>query len=488
MRISWDRLLCSETVAPKEKVPKSWVDYPLDPFERDYREIILSVSFRRLQDKSQVYQFGKGDFVRTRLTHSLEVSTIAKQLGNMLIFNEKWNHIPAFQNLSISQARAIPTVLACSGLLHDLGNPPFGHEGEDVIGSWFRTNLFRSDFTYFGKPIGSLLSEQQKRDLCTFEGNAQVIRTLSRCRFPSEEQEANVTYATMSTLIKYPANSLEKDRENEDPRIHKFSYYASEEKLVKTIREKTGMDLPDEPHARNPLTFLLEAADDIAYVTSDIEDAVVKKSISVYQLTSFMRKKIDEIPREGDEMHQLQIMTAEGILNNLLLRLENCEGDEHQEFSAVQHWTEYVRNWLMYVTATSFVNNWETIMNGTHRDDLLRASHHRYTIKILKAEMYQNVYPLLADIHAAAYTILSDLIGRFARAVAEWDTEKTLEPGFHNYIQLIPEKLRNAYHKEKGSDEIENLYLRLRMVNDFISGMTDGYALELYQKLNAIFY
>ncbi|MBQ0091771.1 MAG: dNTP triphosphohydrolase [Clostridiales bacterium] len=299
MKLTWNKLLCSETLAEKEKAPSSWVDYPLDPFEQDYREIISSVSFRHIQDKAQVYQLKRGNYVRTRLTHSLEVSTIAKQLGIMLVYNEKWNRIPVFKDLPVDQARAIPTVLACAGLLHDMGNPPFGHEGEYAIGFWFRKRLEDRDFTYHGTPVRDLLTERMKRELCSFDGNAQVIRTLAKCRFPSEEQEANVSYATISALLKYPVGSMECDPVSEDPRVRKSGFFLSEEALVRRIREKTGMDLPGEPYARNPLTVILEASDDIAYVTSDIEDAVSKHSIGISQLVSFMEKEVEALP-EGD--------------------------------------------------------------------------------------------------------------------------------------------------------------------------------------------
>ena len=486
MGISWEKLLCKETLVEKEKTPSSWVDYPMDPVEQDYREIVSSVSFRRLQDKAQIYQLSRGDFVRTRLTHSIEVSTVAKQLGIMMIYNDKWNHIPAFRDMPVEQARAIPTVLACAGLLHDMGNPPFGHEGEYAIGKWFRDQFMRDDFTYFGKPIREVLSPQEVADLENFEGNAQVVRMLAKCRFPSREQEANITFATMSTLLKYPVSSVEMDHANPDLRVHKFGFYKSEEQLVRRIRRETGLDLPGEPHARNPLTYLLEAADDIAYIASDVEDAVSKHTISIDQLVRFMHQKIDALPAEGDETHQLQVMTVTGILNNLEMRLQNA--DEDGKVAAFHGWTNYLRNWLMYVAAGSFVANWESIMSGTYQGDLLEGSLHKYTVEIMKGEMYANVYPKLGSIHVAAHTVLTDLVSRFAPAVIYWDTPQEVEFVNLTYLNIIPDDLREAYLLEKTDDETYNLYLRFRMVCDFISSLTDGNALELYKKYNAFSY
>ena len=485
MRFEWGKLLCSETLKEKEKTPSSWVDYPMDPFEEDYREIINSVSFRRLQDKAQMYQLCKGEYVRTRLTHSLEVSTIAKQLGMMMLFNDKWNGLEAFSGLTPWQSRAIPTVLACAGLLHDMGNPPFGHEGEYAIGKWFSDRLRRDDFKIHDIPIRDFLTEKMKRDLENYEGNAQVIRMLSKCKFPSEEQEANVTFATISTLVKYPVNSMEMKKDSPDLRMHKFGFYESEEKIVRMVREKTGVCLPESPYARNPLTYFLEAADDIAYVASDIEDAITKNTTTIHDLISFVKKSIAEIPEEGDEMHQLQVLTVEGIFNNLLMRLEKSDGTVNGETMALHTWTNYLRNWLMYIATTSFVSNSEAIMNGTYCNDLLDGSHHKYTVELMKKSMQVNVYPKLGDIHIEAHVILVDLLNKFAPAVINWDTDAGLTQFEAMYIDTIPERFKKTYFAEKTEDEVYNLYLRFRTITDFIGSMSDGHALELYQKYNA---
>lgn len=488
MNLQWEILLCPETLKEKEKTPSSWVDYPLDPFEQDYREIVSSVSFRHLQDKTQIYPLGKGDFVRTRLTHSLEVSTIAKQLGIMMVFNKKWSNIPVFSGLNIEYARSIPTVLASAGLLHDMGNPPFGHIAEHSISHWFKTNLSSDDFTFCGTPVRCILNDQMLSDLCNFEGNAQVIRMLSKCRFPSDEHEANVTLAVISTLLKYPASTLEINRSLNDIRVHKSGYYYSEKELVARIREKTGLVIPGQPHARNPLTYLLEAADDIAYVASDIEDVISKSTISISQLVSYLQKRVLELPQEGNEMHQLQLLTAEGIVNNLKMRLDRCGGTSDDETEALHSWTNYLKNWLMYVTASSFVSNWEAIMNGTFENELLAESHHKFTVRLIKDLMYTIVYPHLSNLNLSAFNILYYLVERFAKAVVYWDTSVQLDELNQMYIDCIPERFKRSYFFEKNSDESENLYLRFRMVLDYISSMTDGYALDLYKRFNAISY
>ena len=489
MELQWDKLLCSETLAKKETPPSSWVDYPMDPFEQDYREIISSTSFRYLQNKAQVYKFCKDEFVRTRLTHSIEVSTVAKQLGIMLVYNKKWNYIKAFQDVSAEYARTIPTVLACAALLHDMGNPPFGHEGEYSISHWFTERLARSDFALMGRPIREMLNPQMLADLTHFEGNAQIIRMLSKCRFISDEPEANVTYATISTLIKYPVSALEADKSSPDMRVHKFGYYFSENNFVKSIRQKTGLILPEEPYARNPLTYLLEAADDIAYITSDIEDVIYCKTINLQFFIDFMQEEIEKLPENGDEMHQLQVMTVRGIINNLKSRLAKCPlADDNARIAAFHSWTGYVRNWLMYVAAGSFVANSEAIMNGTYQGDLLNDSYHRYTVELMKRMMRSYVYPRLCETRGAAETVIYDILNRYVTAAIHWDTPEKQDETDIGYIYLLPQKFKTAYMGEKTGDMATDLYLRMRMVLDYISNLSDRSALDIYKRHNALNY
>ena len=168
--MNWEKLLSAETQVPREEEPEEFGKYPMSDLEKDYKAIISSAAFRRLQDKTQVFPLDKSDFVRTRLTHSLEVSTIARQLGIMITKN-KTGYVPKeFEAKELVER--IPVVLSCAGLLHDLGNPPFGHFGEVVIGEWFENEFQKDGFCYKSVPIAEHLSEQMRLDLQNFEGNA----------------------------------------------------------------------------------------------------------------------------------------------------------------------------------------------------------------------------------------------------------------------------------------------------------------------------
>ena len=197
--MEWEKLLSLKRQVEKEKEADSFNKYPSSELEKDYQEIISSAAFRRLQDKTQVFPLDKSDFVRTRLTHSLEVSAIARRLGIMGTQNKSEYKKKAFQDPEI-QAK-IPEILSCAGLLHDIGNPPFGHFGEVVIGEWFRNQLEKDDFTFKEQKVKEILSEQERKDLIHFEGNAQALRILSKIRHNVEGYDVNLSYGVLLSLI-----------------------------------------------------------------------------------------------------------------------------------------------------------------------------------------------------------------------------------------------------------------------------------------------
>src|SRR5699024_10589938 len=181
-------------------------------FEKDYHRIIGSASFRRLQDKTQVFPLDKSDFIRTRLTHSLEVSSLGKSLGqnigeNILKFRKN-------SGFTLKMKEDISHILECAGLIHDIGNPPFGHFGEVAIREWFERNLPRLSFC--GQSVEAMMSEAMKQDFYHFEGNAQALRLVSRLHYLVDEHGMNLTYALLNTIIKYPVASTEINEKSGD--------------------------------------------------------------------------------------------------------------------------------------------------------------------------------------------------------------------------------------------------------------------------------
>ncbi|MBE6902784.1 MAG: dNTP triphosphohydrolase, partial [Ruminococcaceae bacterium] len=269
--LSWERLLSDRR--SRELVRRNSNDVRSE-FRKDYHRIIGSASFRRLQDKTQVFPLDRGDFVRTRLTHSLEVSSFAGSLADT-VFRRL---MAAGHDEITSEVReACCDILECAGLVHDIGNPPFGHFGEYTIREWFGEYLPRLSF--HDKPVTELLTPQMQGDFLNFEGNAQALRVLSKLHYLIDEHGMNLTFALLNTIIKYPVSSLGINKKSGDIKDKKMGFYCTESALYSDIAEATGA-----VGCRYPLTFLLEAADDIAYKTADIEDAVKKGLITYAQL------------------------------------------------------------------------------------------------------------------------------------------------------------------------------------------------------------
>lgn len=494
--MKWKDLLSERTLVPRESEPSNWqTNYPINAFEKDYKVIVSSAAFRRLQDKTQVFPLDKSDFVRTRLTHSIEVSTIAKQLGVMVTSNNTKYPIDDFQASGFKME--IPTVLACAGLLHDLGNPPFGHFGEVVIGDWFKEQLGQTaakDFAYKGQPIGKIINDkdpktrQMYNDLCHFEGNAQAFRILSKISKKPKGYDINLSYAVLNSLIKYPCSSLEVDKESKDVTKHKLGYYLAEQETFEQVCSVTGTK-QGKSYFRHPLTYLMEAADDIAYATSDLEDALKKGLFNIDQFIQYFQEQIRFLP--ADDKRE----KTEELIQNLTKRIKALQKNNlrtrENELIEFQKWSIFVKGWMMYVVAYSFSKNYKDIIAGDYKHDLFYEGFHSYSIQILKNVMAKFVFDSgeIVKLELSAHKILTALLSDFIRAVIHWESgDSQFQPTKTDFklINIISENYKQDYLKAKTDDEYYNLYLRFLMVTDFISGMTDSYAKTLYQELNGI--
>lgn len=488
--MEWKSLLSTDKLGEETEEPKDWANYPINAFERDYNKIVSSAAFRRLQDKTQVFPLDKSDFIRTRLTHSIEVSTIARQLGIMISKNTT-NYR---QQEVFDFAEDISSVLLCVGLLHDLGNPPFGHFGETVIGEWFQNNLgkilYRSNENMPASQIRtlrSMLLPQMAADLEHFEGNAQALRLLSKARHGSD---INVSVSVISTLIKYPTDSLSFCRTASDVAAHKPGYYWAECEAYQQIADTVGTKREDGSICRHPLAFFLEAADDIAYATADLEDAFKKRLFTLREFIEYFKSQYDH--SRVDVRISSNNYSKEHYSNELIKEFESYTGiPEDEQF---HRWIHYTRRWLMHNATFRFSKEYKSIMNGRFQDELFSNVNHTITMQILKDTMGEFVYnsPGILRLELSAQTILSFLLDKFVHAVlyfgCEDDTYK-LTQADRKCLHLISDNYKNDYAEEKRGhedDEVYCLYLRLLMVTDYISGMTDSFARTLYRELSGI--
>lgn len=469
--MEWRQLLCEDRIR-NYRTGRSAGDLRTE-FEKDYHRIIGSASFRRLQDKTQVFPLDRSDFIRTRLTHSLEVSSLAKSLGQNIsrkIIQEIGD--TSFQE---SYQADVCDILQCAGLLHDIGNPPFGHFGETVIREWFLKNL--KTLSYNGQNVEELLLPQMKKDLYHFEGNTQALRLVTKLHYLVDEHGMNLTKGLLGTIIKYPVSSLGINKESGDIKDKKMGYYYAERDIFEDLQESLGTN-----EARHPLSYVLEAADDIAYLTADVEDAFKKGCITFGQLVQEL-KDCGKGEEEDGEYFRL-VGSLEERYRKALER-----GIAQPEEHAVQNWIVRVQAKLIACATNGFAEHYCEIMKGTYKRELMYGTEGEHLAHVLGDIAYRYAFisqPIL-KLEIAAERIMGFLLEKFVDAAIPYDTEQRKTPVQEKMMALVSDNYKAIYRiYSQGKDEHEKLYLRLLLVTDFICGMTDSYAKRLYQELNGM--
>lgn len=413
-------------------------------FKRDYDRLIFSAPFRRLQNKTQVFPLPGSIFVHNRLTHSLEVASVGMSLG-MDVSTLLCERHPELRGTLFEQ---IGTIVSAACLAHDMGNPPFGHSGERAIQTFFTEGA--------GNYLQSRLSKRFWDDITHFEGNANAFRLLTH-RFNGRRIGGFVmTYATLASIVKYPfASSLAGNH-------GKFGFFSSEEETYIKVADELEimkLSLSGEPirYARHPLVYLVEAADDICYEIMDIEDAHKLKILSFEETAHLLMGFFDE----ETQRHIKQRIADEGLT-------DNNEKVVYMRACAVGK--------LENKCVEAFVANEEEILNGTFEGSLIDHidETQRQAYKHCSALSYQRIYhskPVL-DVELAGYKIMQTLM--------ETMIEAAVNPE-RFYSQQLLRRFSSQYDIQ--SPDLET---RIMAVIDYISGMTDVYALEIYQKINGI--
>lgn len=474
--MNWSALLCPDRIRSY-----TGASSPTDlrsEFEKDYHRIIGSASFRRLQDKTQVFPLDKSDFIRTRLTHSMEVSSLARSLGqNISQYIIRNIHSEPFD---LQMQSDVCSIVQCAGLIHDIGNPPFGHFGETTIREWFRQNLAR--FTFHDQPLSEILNPQMIADFYNFEGNAQALRLVTRLHYLVDEYGMNLTYALLAAIIKYPVSSLEINKNSGNIKDKKLGYFYADRDIFEKIQNATGTN-----GCRHPLCYILEAADDIAYLTADIEDAFKKGFIS-YKLL------LDEL--RSEEVLTRMLPEEQKMYLEIVGRLEHKyesgirHGASNPESYAVSNWIINVQGFLITCATYGFTRNYRAIMDGTYTADLFFGTHGSALHDRLGDIAYRHVFvsrPIF-KLEISAATILESLLEKFTAAAIYYDVEPWRMTDVQKKLMtLVSENYKAVYRRQsEGKSEQEKLYLRLMLVTDYICGMTDSYAKRLYQEISGI--
>lgn len=414
-------------------------------FKRDYDRLIFSAPFRRMQNKTQVFPLPGSIFVHNRLTHSLEVASVGMSLGNDVAHCVMKTR-PELADTLFTQ---IGTIVSTACLAHDMGNPPFGHSGEKAIQTFFTEGK--------GAYLKDRLSPELWNDITHFEGNANAFRLLAH-RFKGRRDGGFVmTYTTLASIVKYPFASALAEKGH-----GKFGFFCTEADIFRRIADDLGIirksaDGCPAEYARHPLVYLVEAADDICYEIMDIEDAH-KLKIVTYEETK--RLFLDFF----DEMGQ----------NHIMQRIHNEEITDDNE--KVIYMRACVINALERACVDAFMRHEDEIMRGEFSgslidsiDDRLVKAYHNCT-ELSKKRIYKSK-PVL-DVELSGFKIMDSLM--------EVMTEAAVNPQRFYSRQLIS---RVSSQYDISAPDLET---RIMAVIDYISGMSDVYALDIYQKINGI--
>lgn len=455
--MDWQKLLSSKrprgTTIPKDHRAE---------FERDYDRAVFSTPVKRLQDKAQVFPLDPCDSVRTRLTHSLEVSSVARGLATSIA---KW--LLAKNHIIPGQDRAIEAICATAGLIHDLGNPPFGHAGETAISSWFEKNAERLDLRASLKQ-----DEQLIQDFLKFEGNAQSIRLITKLQILSDFHGLNLTYGTLSACCKYIAQSNEANTSGSDHAYSKPGYFTSEADQIKCIQNETGTG-----KARNPLTFIIEAADDLVYAVADIEDGV-KKNIITFE--SF-RNQFDS---QNCETSKAILTRFENILK---AGRHEYPKDLPGDVLASAFRTATIGT-LVPQIVDCFTSKYDSIMSGQFTNELVSVSAGNNVIKFLKKFGRTHIYntPETLKLELLGRKIIHDLMDVF------WDGARIFPLNDIPNSKTFPGKSASLFssnyckvfqHSVSPNLGYPEMYCRYQLLTDQICGMTDSYAKRLHAEL-----
>lgn len=416
-------------------------------FEVDYDRIIFSSAFRSLQDKTQVIPLSKTSFVHTRLTHSLEVSVVGRSLGRMVgkVILDKH---PALRKAHGYTFNDFGAIVAAASLAHDIGNPPFGHSGEKAIGTYFSNGK--------GKRFKERLTSKEYQDLIDFEGNANGFKILTESK-NGVEGGLRLTYATLGAFMKYPKESLPK-KPTQHIADKKYGVFQGDSVFFAEVAEELGLlvrgNVTDLSYARHPLAFLVEAADDICYTIIDFEDGI-----------------------------NLGLINEELALEYLIKLVKNTINTEkYQGLTLVSDRLAYLRslaiNVLISEAAQKFIENEEAILQGTFSEALLDKSSYKAQIDEIIRVSVEKVYQSteVTEKELAGYKILSTLLHVYTTAFENYYSGNSVS----QYDRLI----LSSFDKDLKEDA--SAYEYLMQCCQHVSMLTDGNALQMFQKINGI--
>lgn len=437
--------------------------------ERDHDRILFCTPVRRMADKTQVFPLDRNDSVRNRLTHSHEVSNLARSLGVTLV------HTLGVAKGISNATRNIPALLAAVGLVHDLGNPPFGHQGEAAIQSWFTDK----EGAVAGTPENRLLTAAQYQDFLKFEGNAQTFRLVTRLQLLNDNFGLDLTYATLAAMMKYPVGSSQTNRDSHAAK-KKHGFFESERMIAEQVLNKVGLD----NGLRHPLAYVMEACDDIAYAVLDIEDAVKKGLASFSDLIAYLQHN-----GSGDEV--VLSLVRESTAKHDEYRNSKLSPAELNDVS-MQRFRVFAIGAMVRATIDAFREHQDLLVSGKHPKTLLALSAanglRTFLGEFARTHAFQHRSVL--EVELRGYNTIRGLMDIFWDAISDTNPDKECFLPTHPYNRYVYTRISENYRRvyNDPADEVKQLPLRYRqclLLTDMISGMTDSYAVNLLGELNS---
>lgn len=438
MRMNWETLLTKTRLGREEDKPS---DDIRSEYMRDWDRIVYSSAFRRMQDKTQVFPLAESDYVRTRLTHSLEVSSVGRSLGTLV-----GGFVTEKEAVDV-EPQDFGNIVATACLAHDIGNPPFGHSGEEAIRSWFADK---------GRQYLQELTAEEQEDFLNFEGNAQGFRILTRLQNAVGCGGMQLTYAMLAGYMKYPRASFPRDQNKLIVSEKKFGYCCDDRETFLKVAKRVGLvEKREGVYARHPLAFLMEAADDICYRVIDLED--------------------------GHRVGRVSFSETADLLTPIAFNeVENPFKSSYAEIEDERGKIEYLRaraiNNMVLSAVDVFKRNYEQIMAGTFEKDLTSLCAFAGQMDLIKQVSTEKVYaaPNVLHIEAAGFEVLGGLLDKVVPALV-LDKEKATS---------VDKKIRSIIPRQFTHGRTP--YERMLAATDFVSGMTDTYAVTLFRRLRGI--
>jgi len=445
--MNWEQLLSLRRYGDTHKRLRKEQDETRLGFEVDYDRIIFSSAFRSLQDKTQVIPLSKTDFVHTRLTHSLEVSVVGRSLGRIAGKKILEEH-PHLNEIHGYKSNDFGAIVAAAALAHDIGNPPFGHSGEKAIGEYFKTGK--------GKCYKENLSAKEYQDILDFEGNANGFKLLTESR-EGVDGGLRLSYATLGAFMKYPKESLPK-RPTKHIADKKFGFFQSEKETFLEVAEELGLNQTrkgkDISFSRHPLTYLVEAADDICYTIIDFEDGInlglISEDYALEYLIKLVKdrintKKYNSLAYMEDRLSYLRALAISTLINDAI---------------------------------EVFTNNEQAILEGTFNASLLDKGNYTAQISDIISISVDKIYKSLEVVEKeiAGYRIISDLLDVYITALV-----RQIEGKASNYDKLMISTLPKFYQRTEMP-----LYNVLLNTACYVASLSDSSAILLHRKTNGM--